>query len=1735
MKGSRSLLAIAIVLGVGLFGALAVQAQIPGEDWVRIAGLDISTRVIGISPTFSADGYVFAGTEGLGVWRSADGGATWAPSMMDPSLNPSPLAHSCVIDVAVSPNFANDQTLFAMTDDGSIYRCVDGQASPFTFSLVLAPPSGRSKGAALAIDPNFNWVASANLNVFAAFQTGGFYSSFDGGLTWQKDNASTEPDITIYDMCISPTFSCGGGDTAIYVGGTAYSGPVWIRTTCNVNGTWNSTTANPGVGDTEIVTTLLYTGSGRMWAGTLYHGMWRSTDTGGSWTAGCDGALGVFLPRVNAIARANNASPPMIEGRDDRPYRSTNSGVSCTAISPATTIWDVEFEPGYNGTTRCMTFFATPNGLLRKNCAAQIAKGPAKVDGRAVAIASNGYGRFMGSLSQGLYKWQPTSTNQYPMVRYNNFPNKKAPEITAVCLSPTYDMRGTCGTGAGTIFVAANFPTDLASNGVFRSSDFGATWTRLTGGAWNSGDYVYDLALSPASPTDGTLYAGCSTGVYRWDGGTVNWTKVRATTSPVWAVGLPPTYNKTGSTGFPYRTVFMGTDDGTYYQVWWSNDDGGTWTKTDWDSTGKQFGKPTSFTFQYSFGTTGTNQRVYASCATTTGAPAGAGGVIKCIGSSGQFSSGWTAYNTNLGTNPNVWCVDAEPQFGVSGYYDLLCATDTGTYRSAALNPSWTRKDVRPAWSVMHDPADTTGSIAMLGFQSNANSASLGGAAYVTDAKVGFTVTDFTGYGFLPDDVWSTVAHERDPNILFSASPSMGVFVSEDMGISFRPWNRGKGVGSGGPCVLTGGLGITMLKNRPDNNYDTVWVGTPCDGIKIRYIRYDASTGKVDLETEDGSTPNGWWDGHWDSTTGATITGRFERLEAVPGTAMTKPVWATSQATLSGGCSASTSAQGMAAQLPTMDRRVWILQNSGLGALTAKGVRQGDDGTDPVVLSSGAPVTSTVTSAAVQSGWKYYSIDVPYTAETLYCYMRDLNNDPDLYVRYGAVPTTTAWDYRPYLGGFQDESACVKALLMENFDEAWGAYGDNPPPGWVIWDGAGGSAWDTNDWYRAYWGGDYGAVAYISYSPVESQNDWLYSGTFDIPSGQSVVNLEFDHYFRVRSGSEYGRVYYTSTEHPSWTLLRQYTASTSGIVHDTISLLSYAGDTNARIGFAYVANNGYWWLLDNVQVYGINTASHATTLRPGTWYVGINGYPVGTSQYELTATVDGCAAAMESTPGTPRSTKSSDSTGESVPGPMAPSGNTTWGTVLNQGVYKGAGAPAESTPTYALTLWTACNGSPVSLTNLQANTVIQLTDGGLVVGCTGDVFWSPDPGSGQCTWHEATDNVANPGTNDFRDLLQCSNGDVLIAANGASGNGGVWLSGDDGGHWMKISTGFDTVKQNLEDLVSDGGEPVSYYTSTDSTGVYTRTITAYPYPVVTSVSPSNGAIEGGTEVTINGSNFLCECPEGVDCPDTGPMVLFGDDVDGVAVNTCSATQLTVTAPAHATGAVSVAVRNPDTRRSSSCPAFTYGCADPTVSVNNAAADLDAYAFSGVQVTWNSSPSAWHDEAGAGSRTYAVLRGGSAITSGIGYPSSSYTDTTGTAATTYSYQVRYSNKCTLTANTTGASAKDDAEAAGQAATALKWHGSAKIQLDWGTTTGADGYKLYRGSGSQLPNLPTNASVCLSYQGTALNTGATLTGEPSAGTFYWYLLAATKGGAEGTLGTGTGGTPEHVTSSGSCSPP
>ena len=96
-----------------------------------------------------------------------------------------------------------------------------------------------------------------------------------------------------------------------------------------------------------------------------------------------------------------------------------------------------------------------------------------------------------------------------------------------------------------------------------------------------------------------------------------------------------------------------------------------------------------------------------------------------------------------------------------------------------------------------------------------------------------------------------------------------------------------------------------------------------------------------------------------------------------------------------------------------------------------------------------------------------------------------------------------------------------------------------------------------------------------------------------------------------------------------------------------------------------------------------------------------------------------------------------------------------------------------------------------------------------------------------------------------------------------------------------------------------------------------KAFTYLPPPTFTAISPSSGAIDGGTRVTITGTGFQL-----------GATVAFGTANATNVVVSPDGTTITLTMPRSSAGIVDAVVTNPDGQRGTLSAAYTYGVVNP---------------------------------------------------------------------------------------------------------------------------------------------------------------------------------------------------------------
>jgi photosystem II stability/assembly factor-like uncharacterized protein len=143
-----------------------------GQTW-HVITLPTPPSIISclaFSPTYGDDGIAFLGTMEDGVYRSADRGQSWARWNFG-------LFDLRVLALAVSPDFSHDETIFAGTETG-IYISKSGGRSWRPLLL----PDEAAPVMCLAVSPGF----AQDGILWAGTDSAGLWVSDDRGKTWQR-------------------------------------------------------------------------------------------------------------------------------------------------------------------------------------------------------------------------------------------------------------------------------------------------------------------------------------------------------------------------------------------------------------------------------------------------------------------------------------------------------------------------------------------------------------------------------------------------------------------------------------------------------------------------------------------------------------------------------------------------------------------------------------------------------------------------------------------------------------------------------------------------------------------------------------------------------------------------------------------------------------------------------------------------------------------------------------------------------------------------------------------------------------------------------------------------------------------------------------------------------------------------------------------------------------------------------------------------------------------------------------------------------------------------------------------------------------------------------------------------------------------------------------------------------------------------------------------------------------
>ena len=338
-------------------------AGITPSSWVSRGPQNVGgrTRSLVIHPTNPS--ILWAGSVSGGVWKSTNGGATWAPTA-DFMAN---LAVGCL---TIDP--ANPNVLYCGTGEGffntdavpgaGIFKTTDGGA---TWNRIASTSSWEMVNR-IAIAPT-----NSNL-ILAAMQFGGIMRSTNGGATWSNPKVA----YTAHQVMFHPTDS-NKAVAAIAEGDPHFEIP---RTSAlystNGGATWNASNLNNlafGFSRIELAyarsaPSIVYASVDSSDGGKV----WRSTNGGMTYTkVTTTGATGVGT-YTNALW-VSPTNPNLIAVGDGALYRSADGGATLTEIAYGGTLEqeahaDMHFliaDPGFDGTANKRVYVCTDGGVFR--------------------------------------------------------------------------------------------------------------------------------------------------------------------------------------------------------------------------------------------------------------------------------------------------------------------------------------------------------------------------------------------------------------------------------------------------------------------------------------------------------------------------------------------------------------------------------------------------------------------------------------------------------------------------------------------------------------------------------------------------------------------------------------------------------------------------------------------------------------------------------------------------------------------------------------------------------------------------------------------------------------------------------------------------------------------------------------------------------------------------------------------------------------------------------------------------------------------------------------------------------------------------------------------------------------------------------------------------------------------------------------------------------------------------
>jgi photosystem II stability/assembly factor-like uncharacterized protein len=450
----------AVVYAAAMAGGGIFKSTDGGATWAQVNhGLPLGgfqSPAVVIDPLQPTTLYL-GSVNGFGVYKSVDGGASWVPP--GPGLQG---ARGQVSTLAVDPRHSG--TVYAGTEPG-LDKTADGGA---TWATAQNGIPGGSTISAIAVDPSL----PNTIYAWSGVGENGIFKTTDGGGSW----VPVSPETLGSSLAVDPANS-----QIVYAGSL---GGVFKST--DGGKTWNP--SRSGMGQVQVTALALAPSNPHiLYAGTTA-GVFRSNNNAASWVSV---SQGLIEPRILALAVDPQDSSTVYsssQGEIGGVFKTTNGGASWSATYlsglSAVAVGNFAVNP-----LSPATIYATGQGQLLMT-----------VNGGATWAPATGLTTGIGAIVQ-----DPSA----PQTLYATGSQCDGSVVGALCRSldggATWSLVAT-PVSPTAIAVDPTLSADLylaSATGFWRSTDGGATWTAAAGDI--SGADLAGIAVDPRTP--GTLYA----------------------------------------------------------------------------------------------------------------------------------------------------------------------------------------------------------------------------------------------------------------------------------------------------------------------------------------------------------------------------------------------------------------------------------------------------------------------------------------------------------------------------------------------------------------------------------------------------------------------------------------------------------------------------------------------------------------------------------------------------------------------------------------------------------------------------------------------------------------------------------------------------------------------------------------------------------------------------------------------------------------------------------------------------------------------------------------------------------------------------------------------------------------------------------------------------------------------------------------------------------------------------